>query len=404
MATVAAMSLLWSCFSASARAECGDGLLDPDTEECDIASASVAELCTDGCRVPCETNVNDGATDHTCQHVSFGPFGAVAGNAYPGVVNSVISQTHVYVTVAMARNEADEVVDSAVNLFPIKSGTFALYLNEAEVVTLLDAQGGPVPALLDTAITTCAAGLSRVQVHVLDVNESYLLVFPAEGSASRSLVVEELGEHAHFYSADDDGDGFGQPQSALLTWCKLGGDRFVQDEQDCDDSRATVFIGAPELCDGLDNDCDGEPEQAGEACQDDGPAADTSTATGASPEPTDAQVPDTANVDGGAIEERSESLPDRGETTPNTMSTSEARESSPISNTPDAGRAAASRVDHEVEHEAGKANTHVDEVVGTSRASDSGCTVGPRSGAWGWLGALMLLSCTLCRRVTGSRR
>ena len=47
---------------------------------------------------------------------------------------------------------------------------------------------------------------------------------------------------------DDDGDGYGDPAYAL-TSC-LG--------SDCDDDDASIYPGAPELCDEVDSDCDGD--------------------------------------------------------------------------------------------------------------------------------------------------
>lgn len=57
------------------------------------------------------------------------------------------------------------------------------------------------------------------------------------------------------FFVDADGDGYGNP---LLTGqfpqCPPG---YSANNMDCDDSTAAKHPGAPELCDGLDNDCDG---------------------------------------------------------------------------------------------------------------------------------------------------
>ena len=74
--------------------------------------------------------------------------------------------------------------------------------------------------------------------------------------------VDEAGalDSGTFY-ADADSDGYGDP--ATTTAACTAGSGWVADATDCDDMDAATYPGAPELCDGVDTDCDGtldEPE------------------------------------------------------------------------------------------------------------------------------------------------
>ena len=66
------------------------------------------------------------------------------------------------------------------------------------------------------------------------------------------LVDEDL--ESTFY-ADEDGDGFGDPDSAIVD-CEPGAG-WAADDQDCDDANSSIHPDATEICDTLDNDCDG---------------------------------------------------------------------------------------------------------------------------------------------------
>ncbi|MBN2797727.1 MAG: hypothetical protein JXX28_01150 [Deltaproteobacteria bacterium] len=60
------------------------------------------------------------------------------------------------------------------------------------------------------------------------------------------------------WHADADGDGFGDPATAERTCSQPEG--AVLDGTDCDDARAAAHPGHQEVCDGLDNDCDGDTD------------------------------------------------------------------------------------------------------------------------------------------------
>ncbi len=58
---------------------------------------------------------------------------------------------------------------------------------------------------------------------------------------------------------DVDGDGFGTPDSSLSACAVISG--FVLNDEDCDDNNGAVNPDATEICDEIDNDCDGEIDE-----------------------------------------------------------------------------------------------------------------------------------------------
>ena len=94
----------------------------------------------------------------------------------------------------------------------------------------------------DDRCATCAPGL----LEVCDGRDN-----DCDGEADEA----GAGGAAAWY-ADEDGDGYGDPEAEQLLCAEASG--LVSDRQDCDDGDATVHPGAQDLCgDAVDGDCDG---------------------------------------------------------------------------------------------------------------------------------------------------
>ena len=71
--------------------------------------------------------------------------------------------------------------------------------------------------------------------------------------------VDEEAVDAPTWFTDEDGDGFGDPDSTVQA-CELP-EGAVDNARDCDDSTGLANPDAVEICDGLDNDCDGNEDE-----------------------------------------------------------------------------------------------------------------------------------------------
>jgi len=65
----------------------------------------------------------------------------------------------------------------------------------------------------------------------------------------------DIGGPSTLYE-DADGDGWGRADGATILECQS--DDYVAEIGDCDDEDGEIYPGAPEFCDDLDSDCDGE--------------------------------------------------------------------------------------------------------------------------------------------------
>jgi len=75
-----------------------------------------------------------------------------------------------------------------------------------------------------------------------------------------ALIDEDAVDRGTFYR-DADSDGFGDAEQTTEACVPAEG--WVEDDQDCDDSDDSVYPDAEEICDYLDNDCDGETDEDG---------------------------------------------------------------------------------------------------------------------------------------------
>ena len=121
----------------------------------------------------------------------------------------------------------------------------------------LETAPGEVGTTDDTATDADGDGVPAAD----DCDDGNATVFPGAEEVCDGVdndcdgvVDPETATGARSFSADRDGDGFGDPADTV-TACEAPADT-VTNALDCDDGDAAVHPDADEVCDGVDNDCD----------------------------------------------------------------------------------------------------------------------------------------------------
>lgn len=138
----------------------------------------------------------------------------------------------------------------------VKMNNFGVKLTSLNGLENLLTVGGNLQVFFNFSLTNCCTIYDLVnEVNGHSVEGSITIYQNPNGCSSPS----NIPPPATFF-ADADGDSYGNPSVSLST-CGNAPAGYVSNDDDCNDNNSTVNPGASEVCDGLDNNCNGQTDE-----------------------------------------------------------------------------------------------------------------------------------------------
>jgi subtilase family serine protease len=225
-------------------------------DDCDDTNSSVHPGATETCNL-----LDDNCNGIVDEGVQFTFYADTDGDGYGNASSSLLACTQPagYVT------NAGDCNDTNANIHP--GGTEVCNLLDDDCDGLVDEDVQSIfyadadnDGYGNAAVTTmaCTAPSGYVSNNQ-DCNDSNAAVHP--GATETCNLIDDdcdglIDENVlNIFYADTDNDGYGDASSTIEACLAPSG--YVNDHTDCDDSNAAVHPGATEICNGIDDDCDG---------------------------------------------------------------------------------------------------------------------------------------------------